>query len=71
MARQHSSTFGGPTAVFASAAVQVLGASTPPRQPPSDLERWSRRRTLAFVVTTNACAWALIAVGVREALRAL
>jgi hypothetical protein len=77
VARSMSSTFGRSAAALATDAAIAIGAPAPwrarhrnVRRPPSDLDRWSRRRTLAFIVGTNACAWAAIIAGVRLALRA-
>jgi hypothetical protein len=80
VAQQFPSPSGRPSAVFSTAAAVALGAPAPFRTPgrapraraePSDLDRWSRRRTLAFIVGSNLCAWIAIIAGVHEALRAL
>lgn len=77
MARNMSSTFGRGGTTFATDAAIALAAPESfrlprhrPRRPPSDLDRWSRRRTLAFIVGSNLIAWTGIVEVVRLALRA-
>jgi hypothetical protein len=72
-----SSTLSRTRATFATDAAIAAGAPAAVRlprrrlrRPPSDLDRWSRRRTLAFIVGTNLVAWMAIVEVVRLALRA-